>query len=82
MRIESSRHQYVSDQSAAVSSIAQRKREYFKNQISSCDGNQERLFKVMDDFMERRSDLMLLHCLFDGDLEFLFLFFSQKRSQI
>ena len=31
------------------------------NQIASCDGNQGRLFKVMDSLMERQSDLILPH---------------------
>ena len=68
--MESSRRQYVAARAAVVSAISQCKREYYKNQIASCDRNQERLFKVM----ERRSDPMLSHFLSDADLAFSFLY--------
>ena len=68
VRTESSRRQDVAAQSTVVSAIAQREREYYKNQIASCDGNQGRLFKVMDSLMERESDLILPHSLSDNDL--------------
>ena len=82
MRTESSRCQYVLTRSAVVSDIAQRKREYYKNQIASCDGNQGRLFKVMDSLIERRSDPILPHFLSDVDLTSSFSGFSQKRSSV
>ena len=53
VRMESSSRPYVSAQSAVVSVIVQHKREYYKNQIASCDGSQGRLFKVIDGLMER-----------------------------
>ena len=68
VRMESSRCPYVSTQSVVDSAIAQRKRDYYKNQIASCYGNQGRLFKVMDSLMERLSDPMLPNSLSVIDL--------------
>ena len=69
------RHQNV----VALYAVAQHKSEYYRNQTASCDGNQERLFKVMDNFMEGRSYLMLPNSLSDADLTSSFSdFFSEK----
>ena len=74
MRTESSTRQYAAARSAVFPTIAQRKRKYYMNQTASCDENKGRLFKVMDDLMEGRSDPMLPHSLSDADLvSFIFL---------
>ena len=55
---------YVAARSAVVSAVAHCKREYYRNQIASCDGNQGRLLRVM----KRQSDPILFHSLSDIDL--------------
>ena len=54
--------------SAVVSAIARRKREYYKNQIELCDGDQSGLFRVMSGLMERQSDPILPHSISDVGL--------------
>ena len=79
VRKEISRHQY----GPARSAVAQRKKEYYKNQISSCDGNQGSLFNMMDSLMERQSDPMQPHSLSDADLASSFSdFLSEKITHI
>ena len=82
VRTESSRRLFLSARSAVVPAIAQGKREYYKNQITSYDGT-GRLFKLMDNLMERQSDPILPHSLPDADLASLFSdFFSEKITCI
>ena len=70
-------------QSAVVSAIVRHKREYYRNQIASCDWNQGRLFKVTDSLMERQSNLMLPHSLSEADLDSsIYDFFSEKIMHI
>ena len=68
--------------SAVVSAISQLKREYYGNQIASCDGNQGRLFKVVDNLMERQSDPLLPHSLSDADLASSFSDVSSERLRV
>ena len=82
VRTESSRRQFVAARQAVVIAVAQRKREYYRNKIASCDGDLGRLFRIMGGLM-KRSDSTLPYSLSSADLASSFSnFFSEKIVRI